>query len=84
MKPLPEDGGPAFPTISASVHMPHHGMTLRDWFAGMATNGLCSNSEWLDNVINRKSEGEAVGCVADASYRLADAMLAARAGKEDA
>lgn len=38
-------GGPAFPTVSASVHLPHHGMSLRTYFAGQAMIGLLSNNE---------------------------------------
>ncbi len=34
------DGGPAFPIIHSGI-VQREGMTLRDWFAGMALQGLC-------------------------------------------
>jgi hypothetical protein len=54
---------------------PNDGMTLRDWFAGKALQG------WL------ASFGPDAECkpvrVAEFAYEVADAMLAARARKED-
>jgi len=50
------------------------GMSLRDWFAGMALQGVTSSANW---------DG-AISDVADDAYSLADAMLAARERKEDA
>lgn len=51
-----------------------HGMTLRDWFAGQALAGFmaCENTSapWYDWAGN--------------AYRMADAMLAARAAKKEA
>jgi hypothetical protein len=69
-----KDGGPAFPTIAESVHLPHSGMSLRDWFAGMAMNGEVSNSEsglFSAGFITFQE-------MAEDSYRIADAMLTAR------
>jgi len=74
------DGGPAFPTVSASVHMPHHGMSLRDWFAGMAITMVgdrCGSDPLLAG--EQPPDKYARQC-----YRMADAMLAARERKEDA
>jgi len=34
-----ETGGPAYPVVT-DVSVIHRGMTLRDWFAGQALNGL--------------------------------------------
>ena len=49
--PTPNDGGPAFPfgQISELTGQPINGwfapgMTLRDWFAGMALQGLLASS----------------------------------------
>ena len=40
------DGGPAFPTqIDAALDGSDSGMSLRDWFAGMALAGFCANPE---------------------------------------
>ena len=64
------DGGPAFP---------HHftqdsvgdckGMTLRDYFAAKAMQGLCAHPEMGHNPYVK---------IAEAAYHQADAMLAAR------
>ena len=50
------------------------GMSLRDWFAGQALAGICA-ARTAQDVTER-------GCAefADASYVIADAMLAARKG----
>lgn len=56
-----KDGGPAFPRQFGE------GMTLRDWFAGMA---LCGDYDRRDP----KSDAEW-------AYKQADAMLAARDGE---
>lgn len=70
------DGGSAFPQVhywdDGSVTS-KGGMSLRDWFAGQALDGILSGpcsrenvpvSEWLD--------------VPEYAYRIADAMLKAR------
>ncbi len=54
------NGGPAFPTGTA-----FQGMTLRDYFAAKAMQGLTTNST------NPKE-------IAQAAYIVADAMLEAR------
>lgn len=81
-KPTPiDDGGPAFPVPGNPATMP--GMSLRDWFAGQALNGLLAGEqnsaysdregksvdEWRANIRNMN----AAYC-----YQMADAMLAAR------
>jgi hypothetical protein len=49
-------------------------MSLRDWFAGMALEGLCGSPEMLAVYADRGGEITAAkGC-----YKFADAMLAAR------
>jgi hypothetical protein len=71
------DGGPAFPVAdshhaSGQVQYGSNGMTLRDYFAGQALAGrMARNSiyaSWSD--------------AAKDSYEIADAMLAAREGKQ--
>jgi hypothetical protein len=67
-------GGPAFPTVDYTkpVGSGNHimtingGMTLRDYFAAKAMQGLCSG-----NNTNAKE-------IAQAAYIVADAMLKAR------
>ena len=64
-----EKNEPAFPTRFAQ-HTDSHGMTLRDWFAGMALQGMLS-----DSAVRDIPEGFAA-----TAYELADAMLEARNG----
>lgn len=66
------DGGPAFPLQVAPNEYPesnvtvHSGMSLRDWFAGMALmTGICG-------------DGIPASAVAIDAYAIADAMLAER------
>lgn len=70
------DGGPAFPTKREALdprsigwHM-QEGMTLRDWFAGMALQGLISH------VVGVK--GGETNDYASRAFQYADAMTAAR------
>jgi len=67
-----KDGGPAFPAQHYDLAEGEHGMTLRDYFAAKALQGLIttgnSEDEWDEPVM------------AKWSYRMADAMLKARDG----
>lgn len=60
------DGGPAFPKSDRNTGS--DGMTLRDWFAGMALPGLVLSFDSSSVVVD----------VADIAYQYADAMLKAR------
>ncbi len=60
-----EDGGQAFPVGGV---MQGDGMSLRDWYAGMALQGLIAHG------IGDKTDQ----IVAEVSYMVADAMLKAR------
>ena len=71
------DGGPAFPFTfqeldgqgnPRSEMITHVGMSLRDWFAGMALSGMCADSNLKDSQ----------HVFAKISYKIADAMLAER------
>ena len=70
------DGGPAFPLpIGNESFFPSvAGMTLRDYFAGQAMQGLIAQS--LGTALDASSSGRELG--AQFSYRIADAMLLAR------
>jgi hypothetical protein len=64
------NGGPAFPTTKEShLMICSEGMTLRDYFAAKAMQGMLEMAEYRDLT----SEGYARG-----AYRVADAMLAER------
>ena len=68
-----DDGGPAFPINSPSgtpEYSPtRDGMSLRDWFAGMALQGLCAapGTAYWDQIRHAK-----------AAYEYADAMIVER------
>lgn len=75
-----KDGGPAFPITaeqSSSGMIPMPGMSLRDYFAGLAMQGLIASGADA----NRGHDGYMV-TVAKLAFRYADAMLAER-DKED-
>ena len=62
-------GGPAFPTERALPEQ-RSGMTLRDYFAAKAMQGLLSDSDWRQDTTFEDT--------AYAAYEQADAMLKAR------
>lgn len=76
-----EDGGNAFPAMYPNAH--NTGMTLRDWFAGMAIqsaylafrDGVAKNGISL---IDFAPESVDAAVIAEHAYSIADAMLAAR------
>jgi hypothetical protein len=65
-----KDGGPAFPVPEPGLEC---GMTLRDYFAAKAMQGLIAASHDSDGVVDYNDM--AVACSA---YAMADAMLRAR------
>ena len=73
-----DNGGFVFPAnfTVGNVSRTEGGMTLRDWFAGQALAGFCSNPVSLEQAADT-TDGPA--WMAKWSYQLADAMLAARA-----
>ena len=72
-----DDGGAAFPQM---LHSAYTGMSLRDWFAGMALQGILSTESFID-AVRALPSGAATAQAVSASYRAADAMLAARKGE---
>lgn len=68
---MTNDGGPAFPTAINEWPNPTMGMSLRDWFAGMALMGSFSNP-------NNESDSFAWADTAADAYSQADAMLKER------
>lgn len=73
------NGGPAFPVPGLQHDEDFNGMTLRDYFAAKAMNGYLANA-WQAKELDDTgdSSGEQMRIVAEISYAMADAMLAAR------
>ena len=67
------DGGPAFPTPAGIQH--NDGMTLRDYFAAAALQGIISDASVP---ASSKKDGE---LVSRSAYHFADSMLKARGAK---
>lgn len=73
-----ETGGPAFPAESIGVddfgefRIPESGMTLRDYFAAKAMQGLCTDTNFPFYEDRHKIN------LANTAYFVADAMLKAR------
>lgn len=78
-----DTGGPAFPQandrIVASLSIANsQGMTLRDYFAAKAMQGLVA-ANWCANLRNdHYGEKQGNSTVARDAYMIADAMLEAR------
>ena len=68
-----DTGGPAFPSTNHHGHK-LGGMTLRDYFAAKAMQGLMGR-DWSNH---KGSDEELIGVWARSSYAVADAMLKAR------
>ena len=67
------DGGPAFARTGADGHTsPQSGMTLRDYFAAAALQGMMAEYDPEDELEHH---------IAKWSYKAADAMLKAREAK---
>ena len=62
------NGGPAFPLYAPGERF--YGMTLRDYFAAKAMQGICANPEM--------SKFEFVDYAAKLCYHMADAMIEER------
>jgi hypothetical protein len=62
---MPDNGGPAFPTSRPPniVGGRYDGMTVRDYFAAAALQGICAQGVQIPPV------------AATQAYRLADAMI---------
>ena len=79
------DGGPAFPKVVEGVRGPVStgGMSLRDWFAGMAMQALLASTghdtQSIALLVTATEQDQAVDeTLAGRAYDFADAMLAAR------
>ncbi len=70
------NGGPAFPNVGDVRYTSEdqYGMTLRDYFAAKAMQGLvasCNNQDRLEGILGFRK-------ISEAAYAAADAMLKAR------
>jgi hypothetical protein len=75
------DGGPAFPykfdwPNGASEH--NYGLTMRDWFAGLAMQGICAAHAHPQVMWTPGYTQESANGIASSAYLLADAMLKER------
>ena len=68
MNQINDGSGPAFPNVDISNTCGEHGMSLRDWFAGMAVQGMLASGRW-----DHKESAEQF---AGLCFRIADAMIA--------
>ena len=69
-------GGPAFPAPAGVAHITDQGMTLRDYFAAKALQGLLSNPKLANEIL--KNGGAQSGWIEDSAWAFGDAMLKAR------
>lgn len=88
------DGGPAFPTRRTTmvddpvvgfnaVEHPVAGMSLRDWFAGMAMQAWLTNDQAVQMIREgHLKEAPLAQVAAVVAYQQADAMLIARQTQE--
>lgn len=72
------NGGPAFPLEGSSKRNANSGMTLRDYFAAKAMQGMIANGDWVSRMASRTG-AEPSECTSSAAYEVADAMLLERA-----
>lgn len=81
------DGGPAFPFTAKekgseggkATRIGYPGMSLRDWFAGMALQGIISRMPGLPEKLEVDPWNSSIAKLA---YALADAMLCVREGTD--
>ena len=82
-----QTGGAAFPVpsyvnVAGETHdVEFQGMTLRDYFAAAALQGLCAGFSAQDRDWPRDDEPEGYDVAAEHAYQMADAMLKARDAK---
>ena len=77
-----DDGGPAFPNVWEDNPSP--GMSLRDWWAGLAMQGMMSNDAMMEALgLVAQVQGKTMREVLTAkAFEAADAMLAERTRTE--
>jgi hypothetical protein len=69
-----DTGGPAFPRpYSGTINYAQEGMTLRDYFAAKAMQGLLANPKLQEQILKAGQSW-----IEESAYAFADAMLEAR------
>jgi hypothetical protein len=76
-----DDGGPAFPHEATAIHYGNSGMSLRDYFAAKALPACVST--FMENGDARGMVWDDYDDLARSVYRIADAMLRARAARTE-
>lgn len=71
------NGDAAFPSDTEN-YGPKSGMSLRDYFAAKAMQGMIANGDWVSRMASRTG-AEPSECTSSAAYEVADAMLLERA-----
>ena len=75
-----DNGGPAFPVTpmdsGGQIATTMMGMSLREWFAGMALQGLATHQDWYLGTAEKPYNPWPQ--VAKQAYDMADAMIKAR------
>ena len=78
------DGGPAYPIDCGAHGECIHGLTVRDWFDGMALQGTCANSQIAKDFADKGIPDSITSrLIAQISLEISDAMLAERNKKEE-
>ena len=70
-------GGPAFPCHPGIENPIYDGMSLRDYFAAKAMQGICANPDDI-HVPEDETYDQYVDEISRSAYKIADAMLKAR------
>jgi hypothetical protein len=76
LNPIKDGGGPAFPFEATSLNFAAKGMTLRDYFAAKAMQGLIARES--SGAFNFEACPNDPWRVAQWAYDVADEMLKAR------
>lgn len=75
----PKKNPPAFPMPGhPGMNGPQEGMSLRDWFAGMALQGIEIDKLFDEYSVIENGQAHASKYVAVIAYSIADAMIARR------
>lgn len=52
-----------------------HCLTIRQWFAGVALQGLLANKDYLVHIGGQYANQNTVSVIAEQSFEMADAMI---------